>query len=372
MNKILIVIGTRPEAIKFAPLIKELEKNPNDFQVKICVSGQHKSMLDQVLDFFDIMINFNLKLMKKNQTLFDVTSGVLLGLKSVIDEYDPDIMFVQGDTTTALSAALSGFYKKVTVAHIEAGLRTNDKQLPYPEEMNRMLIGDLSNYHFAPTVKAKENLFREGIESNVWVVGNTVIDAMFLTIEAIKEKGEDSFYDYFDFLDFSKKQILVTCHRRESFGEVFENICLAIKEIANKYRNVQIVYPVHLNPNVKRPAYKILGDVPNVFLIEPLAYPYFTWLMNKAFLVLTDSGGIQEEAPSLGKPVLVMRNVTERSEGIDAGTAKLVGTCKSKIVEEVTLLFDDIKRYDSMAKAVNPYGDGNSCLKIVEILKNEA
>jgi len=367
--KVLFLFGTRPEAIKMAPLIKEFKSEEN-FKIKVCVTAQHRQMLDQVLNFFSIKPDYDLNLMKPNQSLFDITSNTLKGLEDVLEKEKPDLIFVQGDTTTAFVGALAGFYKKIKVAHIEAGLRSYNKYSPFPEEINRVLVGHLADYHFAPTKRAKENLFKENIKENVFVVGNTVIDALFLGLDIIKKEGEEKYYKYFDFIDFSKKIILVTGHRRESFGKPFENICYALKEIANSFSDVEIVYPVHLNPNVREPVNKILRNQERIHLIEPLEYPYLIWLMSRSYLVLTDSGGIQEEAPSLGKPVLVMREVTERIEGIEAGTAKLVGTNKEKIVKEVKKLLENKGDYDKMSKAVNPYGEGDSSKKIIEIIKN--
>ena len=364
-KKILFIFGTRPEAIKLAPVIKEFK---TDFDIKICVTGQHKHMLDQVLDFFKISPDYNLNVMKENQSLFDVTSKILKGLEGILDRENPDLIFVQGDTTTAFIGALAGFYKKVKIAHVEAGLRSHQKYSPFPEEINRVLVGHLADYHFAPTEKAKQNLEKEGIENNIWIVGNTVIDALFLGLDIIKQYGEEKFYNYFSFVDFSKRIILVTGHRRESFGKPFENICYALKEIANNFEDVEIIYPVHLNPNVREPVNRILKYQKNIHLIEPLPYSYLIWLMNKSYLVLTDSGGIQEEAPGLGKPVLVMRNVTERIEGIEAGTAKLVGTEKEKIISNLSILLENEEEYDKMAKAINPYGDGRSSQKIKKIM----
>ena len=367
---VLFVFGTRPEAIKMAPLIQELKKE-KFFDIKVCVTAQHREMLDQVLEFFNITPDYDLNIMKPNQSLFDITANILLGLEPVLDEVKPDLIFIQGDTTTAFAGALAGFYKKVKIAHIEAGLRSHNKYSPFPEEINRVLAGDLADYHFVPTRRAKENLYNENIRENVYVVGNTVIDALFLGLDIIKKQGEEKYYQYFDFIDFSKKIILVTGHRRESFGKPFENICYALKEIANNYKDVEIVYPVHLNPNVREPVNKILKGEKNIHLIEPLSYPYLIWIMNKSYLVLTDSGGIQEEAPSLGKPVLVMREVTERIEGIEAGTAKLVGTNKENIVKEVSTLLKDKYEYNKMSTAINPYGDGKASIKIRNIIKNE-
>jgi len=369
MNKILFIFGTRPEAIKMAPLIKEFEKNKDKFDIKVCVTAQHREMLDQVLDFFNINVDYDLNLMKPNQSLFTITADIIKSLENVLDSSKPDLIFVQGDTTTAFAGALAGFYKKIKIAHIEAGLRSFNKYSPYPEEINRVLVGHIADYHFAPTERAKKNLYNEGIKKNVWVVGNTVIDALFLGLDIIKKEGEDKYYKFFEFVDFSKKIILVTGHRRESFGEPFKNICFALKEIANSFEDIEIVYPVHLNPNVRKPVYEILQGHPRIHLIEPLEYPYLIWLMSKSYIVLTDSGGIQEEAPSLGKPVLVMRKITERVEGIEAGTAKLVGTNKDKIVKETMKLLESEQEYKKMANAVNPYGDGKASKKILKIIK---
>jgi len=371
VKKFLFIFGTRPEAIKLAPVIRKFQNNQEKFTVKICVTAQHREMLDQVLNFFGIRPDYDLNLMKPNQSLFRLTADIIESLENVLNEFDPDLIFVQGDTTTAFAGALAGFYKRIRVAHIEAGLRSCDKYSPFPEEINRVLVGHIVDFHFAPTEKAKENLLIEGIRNNVWVVGNTVIDALFLGLDIIKEHGEVTYYNYFRFIDFTKRIILVTGHRRESFGKPFRNICFALKEIANSFYDIEIVYPVHLNPNVQRPVNEILKGHPRIHLIEPLEYPYLIWLMSKSYLVLTDSGGIQEEAPSLGKPVLVMRNVTERTEGIEAKTAKLVGTDKEKIVLETAKLLEDSKEYDKMAKAVNPYGDGKTSIRIRKIVEEK-
>ena len=349
-----------------APLIKAFQLNPN-FQMKICVTGQHREMLDQVLDFFEIRPDYDLNLMSPDQTLYDITARALLGLKGILSDFRPDNLFVQGDTTTAFVGALAGFYEKVNVSHIEAGLRSGNRHSPFPEEGNRILAGHLTTHHFAPTKKAVENLKKEGITKNVFKVGNTVIDALFLGLKIIEKSGEQQFYDHFDMLNFSERIILVTGHRRESFGKPFENLCGAIKQMATSYPKLQIIYPVHLNPNVQRPVKEILAGQDNVHLIDPLPYPYLIWLLNKSFFVLTDSGGIQEEAPSLGKPVLVMREVTERVEGIEAGTAKLVGTDPVQIIKESELLINDNQHYSMMSNAVNPYGDGTASQQIVEI-----
>jgi UDP-N-acetylglucosamine 2-epimerase (non-hydrolysing) len=369
MKKVLFIFGTRPEAIKMAPLVKAFQKDTQNFETKVCVTAQHRSMLDQVLDFFEIKPDYDLDLMLPGQTLFDITARVLNGLEKVLDDCEPEVIFVQGDTTTVFVGALAGFYKKIKIAHIEAGLRSNNKYSPFPEEINRKLTGHMTDYHFAPTKKAVESLRKEGITENVWQVGNTVIDALFLGLKIIKEQGEDKYYDFFKDIDFNKKIILVTSHRRESFGKPFEEICEAIKEIAEAYPAVEIVYPVHLNPNVQKTVKSILKNIKNVHLIEPLNYPYLIWLMQKAYLVLTDSGGIQEEAPSLGKPVLVMRDVTERMEGVEEGTAKLVGTDRQCIIKNVTQLLDDQKVYAQMAQAVNPYGDGTTSQQVLEIMR---
>jgi UDP-N-acetylglucosamine 2-epimerase (non-hydrolysing) len=325
-------------------------------------------MLDQVLSFFDIVPDYDLDLMQPNQTLFTITAKVLTSLESVLEAVKPDLVFVQGDTTTVLASALGAFYKRIKVAHIEAGLRSLDKFSPFPEEINRVLTSRLTDLHFTPTIKAAEFLALEGITNNVFTVGNTVIDALFMGLEIIKNTDEQPYYEQFSYLDFTKKVILVTCHRRESFGEPFEDICKALLEIAQE-PDVQIVYPVHLNPNIKEIAHTNLGNCPNIFLISPLPYPELIWLMEKSYMVLTDSGGIQEEAPSLSKPVLVLRNVTERMEGVEAGTAILVGTDRQLIVEQAKLLLTNNEKYKQMAQMRNPYGDGTSCLQIIEIVK---
>lgn len=368
MRKVMLVFGTRPEAIKMAPLVEPLRK---DFDVKVCITAQHREMLDQVMQFFGLKADYDLDIMNPNQSLYELTANLIRGLESVIANFKPDLIFVQGDTTTAFVGALAGFYSKAKVAHLEAGLRSGNRYSPFPEEINRILIGKLADFHFAPTQRAKENLLKEGIGENIWVVGNTVIDALFLGLDIIRSEGEDRYYRYFDFLDFSKKIILVTGHRRESFGEPFRNICFALKEVADNFEDVEIVYPVHLNPNVRKPVYEILRDHPRIHLIDPLSYPYLIWLMSKSYLILTDSGGIQEEAPSLGKPVLVMREVTERIEGIEAGTAKLVGTKKESIVNSVSKLLEDLEEYAKMAQARNPYGDGKSAKRIARILRDQ-
>ncbi len=368
MKKILIVFGTRPEALKLIPIYNELKKFPKQFDTKICISSQHKEMLWDMLDFFDVKPDYDLNVMSPNQTLFDITSKILLKIKLVLDEFLPDLIITQGDTTTTFIASLAGFYSKIMVAHVEAGLRSSDKFSPFPEEINRILTSRLADFHFAPTQKAIENLHSEGITTHAYLVGNTIIDTLFLTLSVIQNQS-DLFLEKFNFIDFNKKVILVTGHRRESFGQPFRNICNAIRRIATYFSDVQIIYPVHLNPNVQAPVKEILSDLNNVHLIEPQKYPEFVWLMSKSYLILTDSGGVQEEAPSLGKPVLVMREVTERIEGIEAGTAKLVGTNENTIYQSVKELLISSEIYDQMSNAQNPYGDGRSSERIVQILK---
>ncbi len=365
-KKILLIFGTRPEAIKFAPLVKEFQKYSDIFDLKVCITGQHRQMLDQVLDFFNIKPDFDLNIMIPNQTLFDLTSDCLKGIEKVLDQYHPDIVFTQGDTTTAFIGALAAFYKKIKLAHIEAGLRSGNRYSPFPEEINRILVSHIADYHFAPTEEAKNNLIKDGITKNIEVVSNTVIDALFLGLDMIKTNGENKFYDFFNFLDFSKRIILVTGHRRESFGEGFENICNALIKIVKRNMDVEILYPVHLNPMVREPVNRLLKNNTQIHLIDPLDYPYLIWILSKSYLVITDSGGIQEEAPSLGKPVLVLRDVTERMEGVYAGTAKLVGTSVKKIVVETQKLLQEKEAYLLMSKAHNPYGDGLASKRIVE------
>ena len=368
--KTLILFGTRPEAIKLAPVINTLRQEPSLFDVSVCVTSQHREMLAQVLDFFSITPDFDLALMRPRQTLFNITTRALEGLQKVLTDLQPDLIMVQGDTTSSFAGALAGYYMNVKVAHIEAGLRSFQKRSPFPEEMNRILTGHLADFHFAPTAAAVENLRREGITENVWEVGNTVIDALLLGLKIIHTQGDEPYLSFFRNIDFSKKIILVTGHRRESFGEPFEAICLALKEIVASHPDTEIVYPVHLNPNVTEPVYRILGNQPRIHLMEPLSYPRLIWLMSRSYLVLTDSGGIQEEAPSLGKPVLVMREVTERTEGIQAGTARLVGRDKQVIIEQTGMLLRDPQLYQAMSYAVNPYGDGHSADQIKAIIMN--
>lgn len=366
MIKLLFIFGTRPEAIKMAPLIIAAQKTKL-FNTEVCITGQHREMLQQVLDFFGIKPNYSLDVMQPNQSLFDITSNILKALENVLVASSPHLVLVQGDTTTAFVGALAAFYKKIPVAHIEAGLRSHNKFSPFPEEINRILVSDLADYHFAVTNKSKENLLRENKSAaKIYTVGNTVIDALFMTLDLIKN-NEEKFKKHFSFIDFSKKIILVTGHRRESFGEPFKEICNAIKQISGR-EDVEIIYPVHLNPQVTIPVFDTLKNIKNIHLIEPLEYHYLIWLMQKSFLVLTDSGGIQEEAPSLGKPVLVMREVTERIEGIEAGTCALVETKQENIASKTFELLDNDICYQKMACAHNPYGDGKSSAAILKII----
>ena len=367
MRKIMFIYGTRPEAIKMAPLIKEFKKNKDIFETIICLTGQHRQMLDQINDFFQINADYDLNLMKSNQTLFDIVSGCLTGLKEILEKCKPNLIFVQGDTATVLAGALAAYFCKIPVAHLEAGLRSGNKYAPYPEEINRILTGHIASFHFAPTTRAVNNLKIENVTENVFKVGNTAIDALHLGLRLIKESGEEKYKTFFSFIDFSKRIILITGHRRENFGEGFENICRAIAYIADNNDDVELIYPMHMNPNVREPVKKYLSGKSNVYLIEPLDYSYLIWLMEKCFFVLTDSGGIQEEAPTLGKPVLIMRDVTERQEGVEAGTAKLVGTNYEMIVNSAIDLLTNEVTYSKMSNAVNPYGNGTTSKKIVEI-----
>lgn len=351
-----------------APLILKA-KEGLPFDVRICVTGQHNEMLNQVLDFFRIKPDYDINIMKPNQSLFDISADILRGLEKVLLTEKPDLVMVQGDATSAFVGALAAFYRKVPVAHIEAGLRSFDKYAPFPEEINRALVSKIADYHFAPTTRAQANLHREGVkEESIFIVGNTVIDALYLALDFI-QRDENKFFNHFSYLDMEKPILLVTCHRRESFGEPFKNICLALKEIAEN-NEVEIVYPVHLNPNVKKPVFEMLHGHENIHLIDPLAYPYLVWLMKRSYLILTDSGGIQEEAPGLGKPVLVMRGVTERIEGVETGTCKVIGTSRERIVEETLRLLTDAQEYTRMSRAINPYGDGKSCDRILNIIKD--
>lgn len=373
MKKILIVFGTRPEAIKMAPLVKEFKKN-NNFETRVCVTAQHRQMLDQVLEIFEIVPEYDLNIMKAGQDLYDITANVLVGVRDVLADFKPDVVFVHGDTSTTFSASLAAYYSKVKVGHIEAGLRTYDIYSPWPEEGNRQLTGVLANYHFAPTVQSQKNLLKEGKEqNNIYVTGNTVIDALMYVLHRIesqpelKEKIKKKISSQYSLND-NRKVILVTGHRRENFGQGFINICEGLKQIALNNPNIDIVYPVHLNPNVQKPVNQILSDIKNVYLIDPLQYEEFIYLMSQAYFIITDSGGIQEEAPSLGKPVLVMRDTTERPEALEAGTVKLVGCDKETLVLEAEKLLHDHSEYEIMSRAHNPYGDGHACLRIADIL----
>ncbi|EOC1534708.1 UDP-N-acetylglucosamine 2-epimerase (non-hydrolyzing) [Cronobacter turicensis] len=370
--RVLTVFGTRPEAIKMAPLVHALAQDPA-FDTRVCVTAQHREMLDQVLHLFSIVPDYDLNIMKPGQGLTEITCRILEGLKSILTEFHPDVVLVHGDTTTTIATSLAAFYQRIPVGHVEAGLRTGDLYSPWPEEANRTLTGHLAMYHFAPTELSRQNLLRENIpEARIFVTGNTVIDALIAVRDRVMadEPLRLRLETQYPFLDGDKKMILVTGHRRESFGEGFEQICRALADIAAQNRDVQIVYPVHLNPNVTEPVNRILGHVENVVLIEPQEYLPFVWLMNHAWLILTDSGGIQEEAPSLGKPVLVMRETTERPEAVEAGTVRLVGTDTQRIVAEVTRLLHDEAAYQAMSHAHNPYGDGQACERILHALKN--
>ena len=380
----MLVFGTRPEAIKMCPLVKEFQKNPDKFKTLVCVTGQHREMLDQVLKIFDVNPDYDLNIMKQGQDLYDITSKVLLGLRDVLKEARPDVVFVHGDTTTTMAAALAAFYQQIPVAHIEAGLRTYNIYSPWPEEINRQVTSRIATYNFAPTPLSKSNLLKENVnEDTITVTGNTVIDALYKVVEKIKEdKSLDkelemvlmkSGYDV-NRLSQGCRMVLITGHRRENFGDGFINMCTAVKDLTQKYPEVDFVYPMHLNPNVRKPIHEVFGtdlsNLGNMFFIEPLEYLSFVYLMEKSSIVLTDSGGIQEEAPGLGKPVLVMRNTTERPEALDAGTVKLVGTDYDKIVSEVSALLDDSGYYEKMSKAVNPYGDGLACSRVVAKLED--
>lgn len=382
MKKIMLVFGTRPEAIKMAPLVKEFQKYPEKFKTIVCVTGQHREMLDQVLHIFEITPDYDLNIMKQGQDLYDVTARVLTGMRDVLKEAQPDIVLVHGDTTTSTASALATFYQQIPVGHVEAGLRTHNIYSPWPEEMNRLITGRIATYHFSPTPLSRQNLLDEGVkEFAITVTGNTVIDALYMVVDKIKKDKElDGELEYA--LRFSgynvnrlrggKKMVLITGHRRENFGDGFISMCKAIKALTQKYSNVDFVYPMHLNPNVRKPIHEVFGadlsDLGNMFFIEPLEYLSFVYLMEKSAVVLTDSGGIQEEAPGLGKPVLVMRDTTERPEALEAGTVKLVGTDCDKIVSEVSALLDDEAYYEKMSKAVNPYGDGLACSRIINQL----
>ena len=376
----MLVFGTRPEAIKMAPLVKEFQKYPKEFETVVCVTGQHREMLDQVLDIFQIKPDYDLNIMKQGQDLYDVTARVLLGMRDVLKECVPDVVLVHGDTTTSTTVALAAFYLQIPVGHVEAGLRTHNIYSPWPEEMNRLITGRIAIYHFAPTALSRQNLLAEGVEkSMITITGNTVIDALYMVVKQINNSKELNNQLYtvlrrmgYDTcrLDDMRKLVLITGHRRENFGDGFIGMCLAIKILSEKYSNVDFVYPMHLNPNFRRPIHEVFGEnlsnLGNIFFIEPLEYLSFVYLMEKSTIVLTDSGGIQEEAPGLGKPVLVMRDTTERPEALEAGTVKLVGMDCDKIVNEVSCLLDDQGYYEKMSKAVNPYGDGKACQRIVQ------
>ena len=382
MKTILLVFGTRPEAIKMAPLVKKLQSEPEKFKTVVCVTAQHRQMLDQVLQIFDITPDYDLDIMKPNQDLYDVTSRVLVGLRDVLKEVQPDVVLVHGDTTTSTAAALAAFYQQIPVGHVEAGLRTHNIYSPWPEEMNRQITGRITTHHFAPTPLAKQNLMRENVaEKQIIVTGNTVIDALYMVVDKIKNDEalqkelagvlKEAGYDTAR-LDGSRRLVLITGHRRENFGDGFISMCTAIRDLAAKYPDVDFVYPMHLNPNVRKPIHEVFGEDltqhSNLFFIEPLEYLSFVYLMEKSTIVLTDSGGIQEEAPGLGKPVLVMRDTTERPEALESGTVHLVGTNYDKIVGEVSTLLDDAASYEKMSQAVNPYGDGHACERIVNYL----
>lgn len=382
INRIMLVFGTRPEAIKMAPLVKELQKHSQEIKTIVCVTGQHREMLDQVLQIFEIHPNYDLNIMKQGQDLYDITSRVLLGMRDVLKDAKPDVVLVHGDTTTSTATALAAFYQQIPVGHVEAGLRTHDIYSPWPEEMNRLITSRIATYNFSPTPLSRQNLLDEGVKENsIAITGNTVIDALYWVVNKIKNdrvlnkelKGIliNSGYNV-KRLNGGKKLVLITGHRRENFGDGFINICNAIKHLTEKYPDVDFVYPMHLNPNVRKPIHEVFGEnlsnIDNMFFIEPLEYLSFVYLMEKSHIVLTDSGGIQEEAPGLGKPVLVMRNTTERPEALDAGTVKLVGTNYLKIVNEVSALLDDENYYKQMNMAVNPYGDGLACSRIVNFL----
>lgn len=383
MKTVMLVFGTRPEAIKMAPLVKEFQKHPEAFKTVVCVTGQHREMLDQVLKIFEITPDYDLNIMKQGQDLYDVTARVLVGMRDVLKEVQPSVVLVHGDTTTSTAAALAAFYQQIPVGHVEAGLRTHNIYSPWPEEMNRQITGRIATYHFAPTALSRENLLREAVEEkDIIVTGNTVIDALHIVVNKIKDdsslneslKGILAKNGYnVERLADGKKLVLITGHRRENFGDGFINMCTAIRDLTQKYPDVDFVYPMHLNPNVRKPIHEVFGEdlsnLGNMFFIEPLEYLEFVYLMSQSTIVLTDSGGIQEEAPGLGKPVLVMRDTTERPEALAAGTVKLVGTNYDKIVNEVSLLLDDSEHYNTMSHAVNPYGDGKACGRIVETLK---
>lgn len=379
----MLVFGTRPEAIKMCPLVKEFDKYAEEFKTVVCVTGQHREMLDQVLEIFEVKPEYDLDIMKQGQDLYDVTARVLIGMRDVFKKIKPDVVLVHGDTTTSTAAALAAFYQQIPVGHVEAGLRTHNVYSPWPEEMNRQITGRIATYNFAPTKLSERNLIEEKVMGKIYVTGNTVIDALHTVVnklnsdKALKEKQDDVLkeagYDV-SRLKSGKKLVLITGHRRENFGDGFINMCTAIRDLTNKYPEIDFVYPMHLNPNVRKPIHEVFGEdlknLGNMFFIEPLQYIEFIYLMEKSSIVLTDSGGIQEEAPGLGKPVLVMRDTTERPEALEAGTVKLVGTNYDKIVSEVSMLLDNKKYYETMSKAVNPYGDGFASGRIIKQLKD--
>lgn len=383
MKKVMLVFGTRPEAIKMCPLVKEFQKHPDEFETIVCVTGQHREMLDQVLQVFDVKPDYDLNIMKQGQDLTDVTARVLTGLRDVFKECRPDVVLVHGDTTTSMAGALAAFYAQIPVGHVEAGLRTHNIYSPWPEEMNRQITGRIASYNFAPTPLSEKNLIEEKAQGNIYVTGNTVIDALHLVVDKLSNDPslsaeqdrilKEAGYDITRLVD-GKKLVLITGHRRENFGDGFIRMVTAMKDLSEKYPDVDFVYPMHLNPNVRKPIHEVFGEdltLPNFFFIEPLQYLEFVHLMNKATIVLTDSGGIQEEAPGLGKPVLVMRDTTERPEALESGTVHLVGTDYDKIVNEVSTLLDDSKAYEKMSKAVNPYGDGRACHRIADIIADK-
>ena len=391
MKKVMLVFGTRPEAIKMCPLVKEFQKYPEDFETIVCVTGQHREMLDQVLTIFEVKPDYDLNIMKQGQDLYDVTARVLTGMRDVFKECKPDVVLVHGDTTTSTAAALAAFYQQIPVGHVEAGLRTHNIYSPWPEEMNRQITGRIANYNFSPTPLSEKNLQEEKAHGQIFVTGNTVIDALHMVVDKLKSdpklaaEQEDVLrqagYDITRLQpsdinhQTSRKLVLITGHRRENFGEGFISMVTAMKDLSEKYPDVDFVYPMHLNPNVRKPIHEVFGEDltrPNFFFIEPLQYLEFVYLMEKSTVVLTDSGGIQEEAPGLGKPVLVMRDTTERPEALKSGTVHLVGTNHDLIVSEVSMLLDDEKAYEKMSKAVNPYGDGKACNRIVRALNGEA
>lgn len=371
MIKNLIVFGTRPEAIKMAPLVKEFQKHPDIFETRVCITAQHREMLDQVLSFFEIVPDYDLNLMKPNQNLYTLTADIIIDLKPILEEFQPDYVYVHGDTTTTMASSIAAFYSGAKVCHVEAGLRTFNMKSPFPEEMNRCVTGVVSDIHFSPTETSRENLINENKSSDsILVTGNTVIDALKFSVEKVNtDRFEDKEVEELkNIVEVDKKLILVTGHRRENHGQGFINICEALKQIAADNPETQIIYPVHLNPNVQKPVYELLDKVDNIKLIAPLSYPAFVWLMSQSYLIITDSGGVQEEAPSLGKPVLVMRDTTERPEAVEAGTVILVGTNKNKIISETKRLLEDKRSYENMSKLHNPYGDGKACQRIVEYI----